>query len=77
MYCRDVPFNHTMPIPQHSKDYIVDQFKEAIAQLEEICGRPFDYDKFFKVQEQDAALRCRMEPGCRLCPEQTVTIKRI
>lgn len=48
----DVPFNHTMPIPQHSKDYIVDQFKEAIAQLEEICGRPFDYDKFFKVQEQ-------------------------
>jgi benzoyl-CoA reductase/2-hydroxyglutaryl-CoA dehydratase subunit BcrC/BadD/HgdB len=48
----DVPFNHTMPIPQYSKDYIADQFKAAISQLEQICGRPFDYDKFFQVQEQ-------------------------
>ncbi|SHN81896.1 2-hydroxyacyl-CoA dehydratase subunit D [Desulfitobacterium chlororespirans] len=48
----DVPFNHTMPIPQYSKDYIAEQFKDAIAQLEEICGKKFDYDKFFKVQEQ-------------------------
>jgi benzoyl-CoA reductase/2-hydroxyglutaryl-CoA dehydratase subunit BcrC/BadD/HgdB len=48
----DVPFNHTMPISQHSKDYIVGQFGEAIAQLEEICQRPFDYDKFYQVQEQ-------------------------
>lgn len=48
----DVPFNHTMPVPQYAKDYIADQFREAISQLEKICGRPFDYDKFFKVQEQ-------------------------
>ena len=30
----------------------VARLRHAIAQLEEICGRPFDYDKFFKVQEQ-------------------------
>ncbi|MCE5221507.1 MAG: 2-hydroxyacyl-CoA dehydratase family protein [Clostridium sp.] len=48
----DVPFNHTMPIPQYAKDYIAGQFKEAIAQLEEICGKKFDYDKFLEVQEQ-------------------------
>ncbi|MCD3283495.1 2-hydroxyacyl-CoA dehydratase, partial [Clostridium botulinum C/D] len=48
----DVPFNHTMPIPQYAKDYIADQFKDAIATLEEVCGRKFDYDKFLEVQEQ-------------------------
>lgn len=48
----DVPFNHTMPIPEYSKKYIAAQFKFAISQLEEICGKPFDYDKFLKVQEQ-------------------------
>lgn len=48
----DVPFNHTMPIPAYAKDYISEQFKYAITQLEEICGRPFDYDKFREVQEQ-------------------------
>ena len=26
--------------------------KHAIKQLEELCGRPFDYDKFFEVQKQ-------------------------
>ncbi|EGY80521.1 MAG: 2-hydroxyacyl-CoA dehydratase family protein [Peptoniphilus sp.] len=48
----DVPFNHTMPIPKYSKEYIADQFKEAIRQLEEITGKDFDYDKFLEVQEQ-------------------------
>lgn len=48
----DVPFNHTMPIPDYAKEYIADEFKEAIRQLEEITGRPFDYDKFREVQEQ-------------------------
>lgn len=48
----DVPYNHTMPVPQFYKDYIVDQFKYAIKQLEDVCGKPFDYDKFVKVQEQ-------------------------
>ena len=48
----DVPYNHTMPVSKHAKEYIVDQFKYCIKQLEEICGKPFDYDKFVKVQEQ-------------------------
>lgn len=48
----DVPFNHTMPIPQYAKDYIADQFREAINQLEEITGRKFDYEKFLAVQRQ-------------------------
>lgn len=48
----DVPFNHTMPIPDYAKEYIAEEFKEAIRQLEEITGRPFDYDKFREVQEQ-------------------------
>ena len=48
----DVPFNHQYPVQKHCKEYIVGEFKHAIKQLEEICGRPFDYDKFFKVQEQ-------------------------
>ena len=48
----DVPFNHEYPITKHAKRYIVGEFKEAIRKLEEICGRPFDYDNFFKVQEQ-------------------------
>lgn len=48
----DVPFNHTMPIPEYAKEYIAEEFKEAIRQLEEITGRPFDYDKFREVQEQ-------------------------
>ncbi|MFK4786033.1 2-hydroxyacyl-CoA dehydratase subunit D [Fusobacterium sp. MFO224] len=48
----DVPFNHTMPIPQYAKDYIASQFEEAISQLEEITGKKFDYDKFLEVQKQ-------------------------
>jgi len=41
-----------MPIPHYAKDYIAEQFKYAITQLEEICGRPFDYDRFYEVQQQ-------------------------
>ena len=41
----DVPFNHTMPIPEYAKAYIADQFRNAISQLEVICGRPFDWKK--------------------------------
>lgn len=48
----DVPFNHTMPIPTYAKEYIADQFRNCISQLEVICGRPFDYDNFKKVREQ-------------------------
>ena len=48
----DVPFNHTMPVARHNKEYIADQYRAAIKQLEDITGRAFDYDKFLKVQEQ-------------------------
>ena len=48
----DVPFNHTMPIPEYAKEYIADQFRNAIAQLEVICGKQFDYKKFKEVREQ-------------------------
>ena len=48
----DVPFNHTMPVQRHNKEYIAAQYRSAIRQLEEITGRAFDYEKFFKVQEQ-------------------------
>lgn len=48
----DVPFNHTMPVPEYTKEYIADEFRHAISQLEEICGRKFDYDRFFEVQQQ-------------------------
>lgn len=48
----DVPYNHTMPVPQQNKNYIREQFKYAIKQLEEVCQKPFDYDRFRKVMEQ-------------------------
>jgi benzoyl-CoA reductase/2-hydroxyglutaryl-CoA dehydratase subunit BcrC/BadD/HgdB len=48
----DVPFNHSMPVSEHARDYIVGQINYAIRQLEEICGRPFDYDKFLEAQIQ-------------------------
>ena len=48
----DVPFNHTMPVSEESKAYIADQFRNAISQLEVICGRPFDYEKFHAVRQQ-------------------------
>jgi len=49
----DVPFvHHPGKIPQRSIDYVEAQFKRSIKQVEDLCGRPFDYDKFIKVQEQ-------------------------
>ena len=48
----DVPFNHTMPVQRHNKEYIADQYRAAIKQLEDITGRPFNYEKFHQVQEQ-------------------------
>ena len=48
----DVPYNHIMPVSKHAKEYMVDQFKYCIKQLEDVCGKPFDYEKFVKVQEQ-------------------------
>jgi len=54
----DVPYVHHWPIPQHSIDYVEAQFKRAIKQIEDLCGRPFDYDKFLEVQEQTQRSIC-------------------
>lgn len=48
----DVPFNHTMPIPEYAKEYIAAEFEHAKKQLAEICGRPFDEEKFLEAQKQ-------------------------
>ena len=48
----DMPFNYERPIPQRMVDYIKGQFEHVIKQLEDLCGRPFDYDKFLEIQKQ-------------------------
>lgn len=48
----DVPFITEYPIKPHQVKYIRDEFQRVIEQLEELTGKPFDYDKFREVQEQ-------------------------
>lgn len=50
--CIDTPYNYEMPVSQRSKDYIKGQLEHAVTQLEQICGRPFDWQAFYAVQEQ-------------------------
>lgn len=50
----DVPYNNEYEVSQVRIDYIKEQFKEAIRQLEEICGKPFDYDRFRVVMENSS-----------------------
>ena len=45
----DVPYNYEYEVTQERVDYIKEQFKDFIVQLEKICGKPFDYDRFNKV----------------------------
>ena len=68
----DVPFVYEMPIKQYQIDYIKAEFQKAIAQLEELTGRPFDYDKFHEVMAQknrsvrawkDAMAMCAVKPS--------------
>ncbi len=47
----DVPYNYEYEVTQARVDYIRGQFDVAIAQLENICGRPFDYQRFEKVMK--------------------------
>ncbi len=42
----DVPYNYEYDPTPRSIEYISQQFTSAIRQLEEITGRPFDYEKF-------------------------------
>lgn len=50
--CLDMPFNYTMPMARHNKEYIAGQFEVLIQQLEEATGRPFNYEKFYQAQLQ-------------------------
>lgn len=47
----DVPYNYDYEVSDNAIKYIKDQFKDLISQLEVICNKPFDYDKFQKVME--------------------------
>lgn len=47
----DVPYNYEYEVSQARVDYIRGQFDVAIAQLENICGRPFDYQRFEEVMK--------------------------
>ncbi len=50
----DVPYNTEYEVTQPRVNYIKGQFKEAIRQLEEICGRPFDYDRFDEIMKNSS-----------------------
>lgn len=54
LICIDVPYNQEYEVSQERIDYIKGQFKEAIRQLEEICGKPFDYDRFQAIMENSS-----------------------
>ena len=47
----DTPFNHAYEAPSHNIEYMRNQIEHAIGQLEEITGRPFDYEKLAEVME--------------------------
>ena len=48
----DTPYNHEMPVSEHSKAYMKAEQDYIIKQLEEITGKPFNYEKLQEVQEQ-------------------------
>lgn len=47
----DLPFSHNPSADKHAIDYIVGQFQNAIKQLEIICGKPFNYERFLESQK--------------------------
>lgn len=47
----DSPYNYDYEVTPERIAYIKEQFKDFIVKLEEICGKPFDYEKFHKVME--------------------------
>lgn len=48
----DTPYNHEDEVNQRSRTYMKAQLEDMIHRLEQICGRPFDYDRFLQVQQQ-------------------------
>lgn len=47
----DMPFNHEYEAPQHYVEYMRNQIEYAIKQLEDITGRPFNYEKLSEVMK--------------------------
>jgi benzoyl-CoA reductase/2-hydroxyglutaryl-CoA dehydratase subunit BcrC/BadD/HgdB len=47
----DTPFNHQYEVTAQCTQYIKGQILEAIAKLEQITGKKFDYDKFREVMK--------------------------
>ena len=47
----DMPFNHAYSAPNSNLEYMRGQIEHAITQLEEITGRPFNYEKLAEVME--------------------------
>jgi benzoyl-CoA reductase/2-hydroxyglutaryl-CoA dehydratase subunit BcrC/BadD/HgdB len=47
----DMPFSHDDEVDEHAVDFMVGQFKHLISQLEEITGKPFNYERFHESME--------------------------
>ncbi len=47
----DMPFSHENEINDRAIDYMVGQFKHMISQLEQITGKPFNYERFQESME--------------------------
>ncbi len=47
----DTPYNYEYEPNERSVKYIERQFQDVIRQLEVICGRPFDYERFEEVMK--------------------------
>lgn len=68
----DVPFNHDDEITEANIDYVEQQFYDLIKELEILCQKPFDYDRFEEVMEiasnnakewYEATMLCSAKPS--------------
>lgn len=50
----DLPFNHEYEVEEHNVRYIRRQLTDAIATLEQLTNRRFDYDRFHEVMKISA-----------------------
>ena len=47
----DVPYNHENQVTEENVSYVEAQFTRIIEQLEDLTGKPFDYDRFQEVMK--------------------------
>ncbi|WP_195607835.1 2-hydroxyacyl-CoA dehydratase subunit D [Intestinimonas butyriciproducens] len=68
----DVPYNHGPEVTEENIAYVQAQFGKIIKQLEDLTGKPFDYEKFLEVQKvasqnakdwYEATSLCSAEPS--------------